>query len=104
MSNLKRFNHLTAKLFAVLYRNFPLESKINLEQFGREVLHAVGDGAAADSAALTRATLEWLDRAGYIWLTPPEFSTGDYAAVLSPKGLESLQILPESLTYRAVKG
>lgn len=101
LSNIALFNQLTKKIFTTLYRNFPLETKINPAQFSQELVRSVDNSAGIDPAELTQATLEWLDKAGYIWLKPPEFSLGDYSAVLSQQGLESLQALPDVLVFRS---
>ena len=43
------------------------------------------------------ATLEWLNKAGYIWLIEPKAIGDNYTSTLSPKGLEVLKHIPESL-------
>lgn len=97
LTNMELFNGITGKLFAALYQNFPQETQIDHGSFLEDFIDPDDFDGAFNMPDMTKATLEWLDKAGYIWLKPPKAYSGTYFAILSPKGLEALNVVPDSL-------
>lgn len=50
------------------------------------------------------ATVRWLADAEYIWLDSPARLDGKYTARLSPKGMEILRAIPDSLEEKIPLG
>lgn len=93
MSNIDRFNDCTARLFAMLYQEFPFKVNLNYAQWlGDE--H--GGEITMDDLEFCKATVHWLQEAGYI-------TTGQQSRYLitgvglTAKGLEVLKAVPESV-------
>lgn len=97
LSNIELFNGITGKLLAILYQNFPQETEISHSKFLEDFIDPDDFDGAFNMPEMVKATLIWLDKAGYIWLKPPKGYGGTYSAVLSPKGLETLKMVPDSL-------
>ena len=97
LSNMELFNGITGKVFAVLYQNFPKETVIKSSSFLEDFIDQNDFDGAFDMPEMTIATLKWLDKAGYIWLQEPQYYGGEYTAILSPKGLEALKSIPDSI-------
>ncbi|MEW6647181.1 MAG: hypothetical protein AB1450_08290 [Pseudomonadota bacterium] len=92
MTNIDRFNECAAKLFSRLYAEFPKPCGVNYFEFlGKDVFEA-GD----DELEFCRATLEWLENAGYITVDAHSNDCA-YNVVLTAKGLETLKAVPDSL-------
>lgn len=100
MSNIERFNDCAARLFAMLFENFPF--RVDLQYVKWLTNEHEGD-ITHDDLALCQATVEWLAEAGYI-------TVGSYTrhmatrVSLTPKGLEVLKAVPESLDSRQSVG
>jgi len=95
MTNIKRFNDCTAKLLAFLYEHFPYKVDLDFyEWLGKDVFEA-GD----DDLEFCYATLEWLAEAGYVAVGTLH-NSGAAKVTLTPKALEVLKVVPESLTAK----
>lgn len=97
MTNIELFNGITGKVFAQLYESFPVEVEIKLSGYLEDFIAEDDFNGAWDFQEMTKATIKWLDRAGYIWLKDPEYYGGHYSATLTPKGLEVLKATPNSI-------
>jgi hypothetical protein len=97
LSNIDLFNGIVGKIFSILYQNFPQEVEIDLGNFLEDFISADDYDGAFEMPQVTKSTLLWLDKAGYIWLTRPKYYGAAYSAVLSPKGLEVLKSIPKSI-------
>ena len=97
MNNIELFNGITGKVFAELYQSFPVEAEINLTGYLEDFIAVDDYEGAWEFPEMTKATIKWLDKAGYIWLTSPQSYGGSYKATLTPKGLEILKQTPNSI-------
>lgn len=102
MKNIELFDEYTARIFADLYRSFPVKRSLDArklsghedyDDFGR-ILNERGDPSKEFEVAY--ATIEWLFDTGYIRGHEPSGS-GMSLAVLSPMGLAVLKSVPSSL-------
>ena len=101
VSNIDKFNDLTGKVLSELYLSFPVPSHLTAEQF-------VGSAVAwnedrqmdlpSKDAEFFIATAEWLIGAGYINGAVTAY-THVSDAVLTAKGLDTLNATPRSLTH-----
>jgi hypothetical protein len=96
-TNIELFNGITGKVFAQLYEKFPIEAEIQLSGFLDDFIDPTDFSKIWDLPEMTKATIKWLDRAGYIWLKDPDHYGGGYKATLTPKGLEVLKATPDSI-------
>ncbi len=97
ISNIELFNGIAGKVFAELYENFPKETEIKPESFLESFIDKDDFDGSFELFEMVEATLIWLDKAGYIWLEKPECYGGEYSAILSHKGLETLKMVPDSV-------
>jgi hypothetical protein len=104
LTNIELFNGITGKTFAILYGNFPVETEINPSVFLKDFIDPNDFDGAWNLPEFAEATLEWLNKAGYIWLIEPKAIGDNYTATLSPKGLEVLKHIPESLESKTSIG
>jgi hypothetical protein len=94
--NIDYFNTVTGRLFAELYKNFPNKIEIDIEKITRN-LEKQNYNDSWDMDEFAKTSLVWLADAGYVWLDKPIAYAQKFSAVLSPKGLESLQAIPDSI-------
>lgn len=98
MSNLDKFNEITAKVFADCYSSFPVP--LNFCQ--SDYIEGVSD---AESDPLFFSTLEWLKKHGYISFECPELGWANYYDVqLTEKGLTALNAVPDALKEKKTVG
>lgn len=97
MDNIKAFNLITGKLFADLYQKFPAQTEVDFFSLALDLIPKEDFDSAWEKPAFAEATVRWLDQAGYIWLKKAPTMNGKPTAVLSPKGLEALKAVPESI-------
>lgn len=101
-SNIEKFNKYAALILAALYESFPVPREIACslagidEEFGPE-------GQAGPETAFFMATLRWLADSGYL-RHGQKNCVVFWDVVLTPKGLEALCAMPESLSGRAPLG
>lgn len=106
MSQIETFNVCAAIIFERLYQRFPLPTNITTEMIPDYFFESEDsdDYLAHMSREVTFLhAAEWLVRAGYIWKKDsPGAAILD--AVLSPKGLEVLKAMPESISTEQTLG
>lgn len=103
MINIELFNLAVAEVLGQCYESFPDRIRINGFKVGESLLEFYGDDVETQHPdfgekifAVGPATLDWLAQAGYIWVGNKD--QADYLGVtLSPKGLELLNLVPDSL-------
>ncbi len=98
LSNIELFNGISGKVFADLYQSFPRETKIHPKTYLTDFIDEDDFDGAFDFDEMVKATIVWLDNAGYILLKKPENYQDGYSATLSHKGLETLKLIPDSIT------
>lgn len=100
-SNIEQFDAIVGQTFALLYEAFPLPITLPLVKYTGEGLVFEVDGFTGTEltpqAALVMASLAWLVESGYIRAKVHQKS-GLTDAVLTAKGLETLKVIPDSLT------
>lgn len=104
MDNIKAFNLITGKLFADLYQSFPAQTKVDFFSLALDLIPKEDFDSAWEKPDFAEATVRWLDQAGYIWLKKASTMHGNPTAVLSPKGLEALKAVPESIDSKLPLG
>lgn len=96
------FDEITGKIFAKLYKSFPLPAYLSAEEFVAEAMRfneKSGMDLPTKDAEFFFATGKWLMSAGYLTATPyPYTAFGD--AVLTAKGLEILKAVPDSVSSK----
>lgn len=100
-SNIEKFDAIAGQTFALLYEAFPNPIALPLVKYTGEGLVFEVDGFTGSEltpqAELVMASLVWLVDSGYIRATVHQKS-GLAQAVLTAKGLETLKVIPDSLT------
>jgi len=93
--NIDIFNASAALIFGELYKNVPVPTTLNYQKLSLKILEE--NNAASPSTVLEVFinTVTWLKKSGFVWLDS-EGELDVYGALLSPKGLEVLSIIPES--------
>lgn len=103
-TNIETFNESVAIIFEELYKSFPIP--IGLSYNDLAITLFKDDDEPIDheqNLDVVENTILWLKNSGYIWYdTTSEMQV--YAAVLSPKGLEILKVIPTSLTEDSTIG
>lgn len=99
LSNIERFDDITAQTLARLYEQFPVPCALMVCQYGVDL----GDDNWDDPQALAEAgfviaALQWLGESGYIRFSEARPPLGVLDAVLTARGLEVLKAMPESLS------
>jgi len=99
LGNIELFNGVVGKLFAVLYAQFPHYAEIDFDTLALDLIDKDDFDGAFDIGLFTESAVRWLADAGYIWLRVPECigRESKHTATLSPKGLEVLKQVPQSL-------
>ncbi|HHF2959531.1 TPA: hypothetical protein ACPJ0D_004786 [Vibrio diabolicus] len=119
MENIDKFNLYTALILAELYKSFPISRTLRAEDLlekimthdqiwvknlGSEYIHLeledkpnTYSSEFRDEAKVFRATRDWLLECKYILLLEINNTRKDTLYVLSPKGLEVLASVPNSL-------
>lgn len=98
MSNLDKFNEITAKVFAACYSSFPVPLYFRQSEY----VEKAGD---AEPDPLFSSTLEWLKKHDYIFFKCPEIGGTEYWDVqLTEKGLAVLNAVPDALKEKKTVG
>lgn len=107
-SNIARFDEYTGKIFAALYQRFPEPLLLQTHEYVEsptEFSDFLGCDTASKESEFFCHTVVWLEKAGYI---ETEEVDGRYlyvqGVVLTAKGLEVLNIQPDSLEQRVSLG
>lgn len=106
MSNIESFNRCAALIFAELYRSFPFRKEISLDSLPEGIFDDIPEEdfkGAFDRIMVFEKTGNWLVEAGYIWAEQVTEST-IFGAILSPKGLEVLKAMPDSISMEQTLG
>ncbi|MBE5527449.1 hypothetical protein A9J41_00770 [Laribacter hongkongensis] len=107
-SNIERFDEITAQLFSTLYQSFPAPVFLAAGNFvspATQYSKVRGYDVASDEAEFWAACVIWLQEAGYIRYESHESLTASFwEVVLSPKGLEVLNSIPDSLSGKDTIG
>lgn len=98
LNNIEIFNGVVGKIFANLYESFPIYSPIETSKYATDLVDIDDFDASWDAHEIAEAALNWLVNAGYIWLKEDQsISDQFYQGVLSPKALEVLKAVPDSI-------
>ncbi|MCG9095313.1 hypothetical protein [Laribacter hongkongensis] len=107
-SNIERFDEITAQLFSTLYQSFPVPIVLAAGKFvspATQYHKAIGSDAPSEEAKFWVACVIWLQEAGYIRYKSHHHQSACFLeAVLSPKGLEVLKSIPDSLSGKDTIG
>ncbi|VVP05437.1 hypothetical protein PS903_03001 [Pseudomonas fluorescens] len=106
VSNIEKFDDITAKVFAELYLSFPVPKTLMAEDFVESAMvfdERHGMEIPTDDAEFFIATAEWLMQAGYLTCKPYPYLRVDNA-VLTAKGLEILKAIPDSVNSKSTIG
>lgn len=106
VSNIEKFDDITAKVFAELYLSFPVPKTLMAEDFVESAMvfdERHGMEIPTDDAEFFIATAEWLMQAGYLTCKPYPYLRVD-DAVLTAKGLEILKAIPDSVNSKSTIG
>ncbi|GKQ95995.1 hypothetical protein [Aeromonas hydrophila] len=98
-SNIEQFDEIAGKTFAMLYESFPIPIDLPLREYtGVEGVYAnQEENELTHQARLVMSTLEWLQESGYV-RAKVQHDFGLNRCVLTAKGLETLKVIPDSLT------
>lgn len=98
--NIEKFNIITAQIFAILYREFPVPHFIPITDFGTDGTEQyLGPGIPKNKEVeFLFAVFSWLGNAGYITFSQFDHHYGAKEVVLTAKGLETLKAIPSSLS------
>lgn len=102
ISNIEKFNYLVGVVFVTLYKSFPIRSDIDyiniIESQDLDFKICHGDSKSQGETLFLHETLHWLKATGYL-IGSVELTPGGYSAALtlSPKGLEILKAIPDSI-------
>ena len=95
LKNIDLFNASAALIFAELYSNIPVPITLNYQNLSSRIFSNDETISQEKNIEVFINTVTWLRKSGYIWLDA-EGELDVYGALLSPKGLEVLTIIPES--------
>lgn len=104
MNNMEIFNIAVAEVFGQCFANFPMGINFDCVEIAIQIsmllseseIHARSDIVERE-ANIVYATIKWLEEAGYIWINSRDLSHSFYGVILAPKGLEVLNVVPDSL-------
>ena len=95
LKNIDLFNASAALIFAELYSSIPVPITLNYQNLSSRIFSNEKTISQEKNIEVFINTVTWLRKSGYIWLDA-ESELDVYGALLSPKGLEVLTIIPES--------
>ena len=95
LKNIDLFNASAALIFAELYSNIPVPITLNYQNLSSRLFLNDETISQEKNIEVFINTVTWLRKSGYIWLDA-EGELDVYGALLSPKGLEVLTIIPQS--------
>lgn len=106
MANVERFNLVTGLVFGKLYESFPIPRNITLQEIYDGLPDAGDDeGYANDLLRIIPATMVWLHDNGYFIAQSLQKIDGEaIEAVLTPKGFEVLNAVPNQLKPKETVG
>ena len=95
INNIDLFNASAAIIFSELYKNVPVPTALNYSQLSSSIIDDSDELSRANALVVFINTITWLKKSGFIWLDS-EGELDAFGALLSPKGLEVLSIVPDS--------
>ena len=105
--NIEKFSLYTATIFALLYEKFPVPFDLHIHHLEKD-WHVEGSQAAPiqanDSGEIAVYTAAWLRDSGFISYMGPKNSAFFNQCVLSAKGLEIMNAVPDVLTSNQTLG
>ena len=110
MRNIEAFNIAVGSIFGQCYREFPMKTDISIWEVGDEIKSSFGtengDHTNLDDYEykVVDSTMKWLIQSGYLWCENSKKPINYVGVVLTPKGLEALNLLPDSLEYTQTVG
>ncbi|HIF9209126.1 TPA: hypothetical protein ACX6QM_002367 [Photobacterium damselae] len=112
MKNIDMFNLTVSEILGQCYKNFPNEMDFDYRQVAHQVSEYYDKLDYQENCVMLegicRDTMSWLYQADYLWTRFPvhsERGTMRAAGIrLSPKGLEALSLMPDSLTQKKPVG
>ncbi|MBW8183562.1 hypothetical protein [Shewanella nanhaiensis] len=110
MRNIELFNLSVAEILGECYESFPKRISIKESDIAYKVLEYYDDSVSDDVIVfveqlfdISSSTIEWLEQAGYIWVGGRDHKDF-YRVTLSSKGLELLNLIPDSLNTKDTLG
>ncbi|WP_434949734.1 hypothetical protein ACRWQL_00145 (plasmid) [Shewanella sp. HL-SH4] len=112
MKNIDMFNLTVSEILGQCYKNFPNETDFDYRQIAHQVSQYYDKSDYQENfvilEGICRDTMSWLYQADYLWTRFPVHSqraTMNATGIrLSPKGLEALSLMPDSLTQKKPVG
>ena len=106
--NIENFNNVAAQTFAILYENFPVPCNLRLVEdyaiWWEGNLYESGNKDEPEEVHFIESTLDWLQDSGYLKYDGYSYPIGFMDAVLTLKGLEILNAVPDVLTSSHTAG
>lgn len=106
MINIELFNLTVAEVLGECYENFPERINLKESDVAYKVLEYYSDDILEEHPDFTdklfgiaSATVAWLEQAGFIWVEGRDLNDF-YRVTLSSKGLELLNLVPDSITNK----
>lgn len=94
-NNIELFNESAALIFCELYKSVPVPTTLNYSNLSASILKDDDSVSREQKLEVFINTVTWLKNSGFIWLDA-EGEQDVFGALLSPKGLEVLSIIPDS--------
>jgi len=103
MNNIELFNLSVAETLAACYEEFPQKINFSSIDITDKVLGYYPEKNEGEYAEIifpvATGTIQWLGQAGYLWIANQE--QHEFLGVtLSPKGLELLNLIPDSISKK----
>ena len=95
IQNIDIFNASAALIFSELYKNIPVPTALNYQNLSSQIFKDNETISQDKIISVFINTVTWLKKSGFIWLDS-EGELDVYGALLSPKGLEVLSIIPDA--------
>ena len=95
IQNIDIFNASAALIFSELYKNIPVPTALNYQNLSSQIFKNNETISQEKIISVFINTVTWLKKSGFIWLDS-EGELDVYGALLSPKGLEVLSIIPDT--------
>ncbi|MEO3988199.1 hypothetical protein [Plesiomonas shigelloides] len=106
MRNIELFNLSVAEILGECYEAFPERINLKESDIAYKVIEYYDDSVTEDIQPfvdqlfnIASSTIQWLEQAGYIWVGGRNYNDF-YQVTLSSKGLELLNLVPESLNTK----
>lgn len=109
MKNIDSFNIAVAEVFGRCYEAFPLRVNITIIEIGDVIRETIDPDCNHDidlrseEYGIARESVNWLTQAGYLWCHQ-QSNTSFHQVTLSPKALEILNAVPNTLQVKESLG